>query len=356
MRRRFTNRQRLTIKKYSLLTLSVLIILTIFFSIPEIARALPESLAVVLTEKADTSDSSGTINTGERLTPLLGVSFSAVLGYDYESEPIIPPLEGIEGAEYVRAVNLCWYTTQDTPKLNLINRTDYKVNLYDYTDLRFPIENKVNSDPLVLIVHTHGTESYLPSGVDYYTAEETFRSEEQAKTVVAVGAVLAAELNSKGIVTLHDTEMHDRVSYSASYGNSKKAVSEALAKYPSIKYVIDLHRDAVFTSDGVNQKPITEINGQQVAQIMLVIGTNQGGANHPDWKNNLTVGVKLQGILNNDYPTLARPIQLRTASFNQQLATGSLLLEVGSCGNTIDEAKNAAKLFAASFAKMIYSN
>jgi stage II sporulation protein P len=93
--------------------------------------------------------------------------------------------------------------------------------------------------------------------------------------------VLAEELNSRGIVTIQDTVMHDKNDYSNAYTNSKKSVTEYLKQYPTIKYVIDLHRDAVFTSDGTNQKPVTTINGQQVAQVMLVVGTNQGGANHP---------------------------------------------------------------------------
>ncbi|MDD4422589.1 MAG: stage II sporulation protein P, partial [Eubacteriales bacterium] len=97
-------------------------------------------------------------------------------------------------------------------------------------------------------------------------------------------------------------------------------------------------------------------NGKQAAQAMLVMETNQGGANHPIWEQNLTVAVALQNIINNDYPTLMRPICLRSASFNQQLTTGSMLLEIGSCGNTLEEAKYTAELIASAITKMIYSN
>lgn len=357
MQYRLTNRQRQAIKKYCLLTMSILIIIAVFLSIPNIAKALPVSLAGVLTEETVSVQNSDVISTDNtRLTTLMGEAFSAVLGYDYESEPIIPSLEDLEGAEFVSAVNLCWYTEEDTPTLNLVNRTDFDVNLYDYTDLDFPIDNTQSAEPLVLIMHTHGTESYLPKGVEYYTADDTFRSQDESKTVVAVGTVLADALNSKGIVTLHDTTMYDKEDFRGAYGASKASVAETLLKYPSIKYVIDLHRDAIFTAGGVNQKPITEMNKEKCAQVMLVVGTNQGGANHSDWDKNLTVAVNLQSILNEDYPTLMRPICLRTASFNQQLSTGSILLEVGSCGNTIEEAKNAAKFFAVAFAEMVYSN
>lgn len=357
MQHRLSHRQRLAIKKYSLLILSITIIIAIFLSIPNIARALPDSIVDVLTEQSDLKEISYNETSEDALlTSIVGESFSAVLGYDYESEPKIPSFEDLEGAEYVSAVNLCWYTEEDMPKLNLINRTKFKVNLYNYSDLEFPVDNKIGSGPLVLILHTHGTESYLPKGVNYYTADDSFRSHIESETVVAVGTVLADVLNSKGIPTMHDTIMYDKEDFNRAYSNSKAAGAAALKKYPSIKYIIDLHRDAIFTAKGVNQKPITEINNEKCAQAMLVVGTNQGGANHPNWAENLTVAVNLQSILNEDFPTLMRPICLRSASFNQQLSSGSILIEVGSCGSTIEEAKNAAKCFAASFAKMIYSN
>lgn len=352
---RLTNRQKLLIKKYTLLILSILLITGVFISIPSIARALPRSLAEALTQKPS-AVSDETVSKADRLTAIMGEAFTAVLGFDYEAEPEIPKLENTEGAKFVKAVNLCWYTLDEEPQLYLLNRTSFSVNLNDYKNKEYPISREIGSDPTVLIVHTHGTESYLASGVDYYTANDNFRSTEESKTVVAVGKVLADELNSRGIVTIHDTVMHDKDDYSNAYTNSKKAVAEMLKKYPTIKYVIDLHRDAVFTSDGTNQKPVTTINGQQVAQVMLVVGTNQGGADHPNWRQNLTVAVALQETMNRDYPTLSRPICLRSASFNQQLSPGYLLLEVGSCGNTIDEAKNAAKLFAAAFASTIKKN
>ncbi|HOJ48201.1 MAG TPA: stage II sporulation protein P [Bacillota bacterium] len=352
---RLTNRQKMLIKKYTLLTVSILLITGIFLSIPSIARALPRSLAEALTRNPS-AVSDETASEPDRLTALMGDSFTAILGFDYEAEPEIPILDITEGAKFVQAVNLCWYTIDEEPQLYLINRTNFSVNLNDFRSNEYPISREIGSEPTVLIVHTHGTESYLAPGIDYYTPNESFRSTDESKTVVAVGKVLAEELNKRGIVTIHDTVMHDKDDYSNAYTNSKRAVAEMLKKYPTIKYVIDLHRDAVFTSDGTNQKPVTAINGQPAAQVMLVVGTNQGGADHPNWRKNLTVAVALQETMNRDYPTLSRPICLRSASFNQQLSPGYLLLEVGSCGNTIEEAKNAAKLFAAAFASTIKQN
>lgn len=351
MLNRLTHRQKSLIRKYTILTVSMILIVAVFMSIPKIAQALPVSLAEALTSGSGYNETDSNVSVPQ-LSPIMGETFSAVLGYDYETEPTIPEVIS-KDAKYVSSVNLCRYSLEDTPKLYLINRTKFSVNLYDYTNLTFPIKAKVNKDPLVLIVHTHGTESYLPEGVDYYNAAETFRSHEEDKTVVAVGTTLADKLNEIGIVTVHDTTMYDKDDFKSAYSKSKAAVMKILAQYPSIKYVIDLHRDAVFTSSGQNQKPLTELDGKKTAQLMFVVGTNEGGANHPNWKKNLTVATILQERINEDYPTLMRPICLRSASFNQQLSVGSMLLEVGSCGNTIEEAKNAVALFATAFADMI---
>ena len=208
----------------------------------------------------------------------------------------------------------------------------------------------------MLILHTHGTESYLPDGADSYDEDESFRSENTEENVVAVGRVFADTLRSAGISVIHDETMYDRDDFNAAYTSSRAAVYDWLEKYPSIRYVFDLHRDSVFTADGENQKPVAEIGGETAAQIMLVVGTDQGGADHAGWRQNLTVAVAYQQLLNADYPTLARPICLRTASFNQQCLPGMLLLEIGACGNTLTEAKRAARLAALSFISLYDSS
>ena len=249
----------------------------------------------------------------------------------------------------VQPVNLCWYEPGDTPALYLHNSTDYSIDLNAYLSRTYPVRAADGSGPQVLILHTHGTESYLPDGADSYDEDESFRSENTEENVVAVGRVFADTLRGAGISVVHDETMYDRDDFNAAYTSSRAAVYAWLEKSPSIRYVFDLHRDSVFTADGENQKPVTEINGETAAQIMLVVGTDQGGAIHPNWKQNLTVAAAYQQILNTDYPTLARPVCLRTASFNQQCLPGMLLLEIGACGNTLTEAKRAARLAALSF-------
>ena len=55
-----------------------------------------------------------------------------------------------------------------------------------------------------------------------------------------------------------------------------------------------------------------------------------------------------------DYVSLARPVVLRSSSYNQQLSPGSLLVEVGGHGNTLTEALRGARLFAES-ASQVFS-
>lgn len=273
-----------------------------------------------------------------------------------EEEPIPIPTPGEDDLP-VSASNLCWYEVGEDAALNIINRTSYNVDLYDYLELEFPVNGSISeSDPLVLIVHTHGSESYLPAGYDFYSPDETFRSVNEEETVVHIGEVLCEKLNSLGINAVHDKTMYDQTDFNKSYNYSRVGIKEALAKYPSIKFVVDLHRDSVFDSAGNNVKPLAEINGKDCAQLMLVVGTNEAGAVHPNWRDNLTFATHLQNTMNEMYPTLARPINLRTSAFNQALAAGSVLLEVGSCGNTIEEAENAILLFAEAYAELIKQN
>lgn len=213
------------------------------------------------------------------------------------------------------------------------------------------------SEPLVLILHTHATEAFTEENVSTYTADTTFRSADKSKNIVAVGAVMAQILNERGIPTLHCETLHDDGDYNGAYDNSLASVKEYLARYPSIKYVFDVHRDAIIRADGEALKPVCSINGRPTAQVMTLVGTDAGGADHSMWiENNMNLAVKLQYTLTTDYNGMARPINLRKLSFHQQYAPGSLLFEIGSCGNTLEEAKNAAACLAESIADVIKSN
>ena len=199
--------------------------------------------------------------------------------------------------------------------------------------------------PQVLIVHTHGSEAYTPDGTDTYVATGECRTTDTEKSVVRVGDEIAKVLTEMGLTVVHDTALYDYPEYNGAYDRSLAAVENWLAQYPTIQVVLDVHRDALIGSDGTVYKPITTINGEKCAQVMLVMGSN-ALYDHPNWLENLALAVLVQKEMNTLWPTLARPIGLRENRYNQQTAPGAMLVEVGSHGNTLQEALAAARMFA----------
>ena len=208
--------------------------------------------------------------------------------------------------------------------------------------------------PQVLIVHTHGSEAYTPDGTDTYVATGECRTADKTKSVVRVGEEVAKVLTEMGLTVVHDTELYDYPAYNGSYDRSLAAVEHWLAQYPTIQVVLDIHRDALIGADGTVYKPITTINGESCAQVMLVMGSN-ALYDHPGWLENLALAVQVQKEMNTLWPTLARPIGLRENRYNQQTAPGAMLVEVGSHGNTLQEALAAARMFARALGAVLLS-
>jgi len=208
--------------------------------------------------------------------------------------------------------------------------------------------------PQVLIIHTHGTESYFGGG-EFYLSNDPFRTYDTELNVVSVGREIAARLKKHGVGVIHIETMFDGESYNEAYVKSASEVRRILAENPSIEYVFDVHRDAMFTREGVCLAPTSPLtaDGGDVAQIMLVVGTDHAGAPHGEWQDNLGFALKLQkSILGVNAGTM-RSINLRSASFNAQYAKGSVLVEIGSAGNTLEEALRAGRIFADGVADVI---
>ncbi len=205
----------------------------------------------------------------------------------------------------------------------------------------------------ILIVHTHTTEAYAPVPGGEYDACGDYRTTDPAYSVVRVGDELAAALEAYGLRVLHDTTIHDYPSYNGSYAASGETIAEYLAAYPGIALVIDLHRDAL-GDDEVMYKTVADADGETAAQCMFVMGTDVN-LEHPLWRENLKLALTLQTAVLERYDTLMRPIVVCDYRYNQQLTTGSLLLEVGTAGNTLDEALAAVRAFAAAVGPVLYS-
>jgi stage II sporulation protein P len=243
--------------------------------------------------------------------------------------------------------------------LKLSNETEYNpdVNALLQTEPAVPVfaSSAAGEDaPLVLIIHTHGTEAYsAEDSISYSPDTNVPRSEDTNLNVVAVGDVMARVFEENEISVIHCRIMFDQESYIESYARAAETIEYYLNMYPSIKYVFDVHRDSLITTDKSKIRPVTIVNGEPAAQYMTVVGSDAKGGDHPNWMTNLTLAAKLQESLNNDYAGLARSIYLRGATFNEQFAEGSLLLEVGSCGNTLSEAKKTGEIVAQELAELI---
>ena len=202
--------------------------------------------------------------------------------------------------------------------------------------------------PQILILHSHSTEAYTPAGEDVYEASDPGRTLDKGQNVIRVGDELQKALEEAGFTVLHDTALYDYPSYNGAYGRSRAAAEDWLEQYPGIRVVIDLHRDALGGA-----KTLYPIPEGTCAQVMLVLTTGESGLYHPNWRENVKLGLELQAELEAEEPGLARPLLLSPARYNEQLSPGYLLLEVGSDANTLQEALEAARRFASCAAAVL---
>ena len=224
------------------------------------------------------------------------------------------------------------------------NNTSYELDLATLVSKGTSVT--LSSDkPQILIIHTHGSEAYTPDAENDYTPSDNFRTDDIRYSVIRVGDELTACLESYGLNVIHDRNIYDSPSYTGSYARSGDAIEKYLKEYPSISVVLDVHRDAIGDGDVV-YKTVAEGDGKPCSQVMLLVGTGENGLEHPNWQENLKFALYLQAAAVKKYQSLPRPIALKKERYNQQLTTGSLILEVGSSGNTLNEALNAVRLFA----------
>ena len=185
----------------------------------------------------------------------------------------------------------------------------------------------------ILIYHTHTCESYTPT--ENYTYEESgnFRTKDLNCNMVRVGDELDKYMTYYGYNVIHDRTIYDS-SYSQSYDRSLKGVAKLLEENSDTDILFDLHRDAIGDS---TYAPTVKIGDEEAAQLMFVIGSNGAGSEHDNWNENLKLAIKIQEKANEMYPGLFKPIVLRDSRYNQQLAKGASIIEVGATGNTMEQ-------------------
>lgn len=233
------------------------------------------------------------------------------------------------------------------------NHTGLDMNFAELLREPLPFQTQSGTEePQVLIYHTHTSEGYLDEDVDYYYESFYSRTGNRDYNVVATGEAIAAELRRQHIAVLHDETVHDST-YNGSYDRSAQTVKQLLQAHPSIKVVLDIHRDALGAED-YKVKTVFEHDGKKGAQIMILSGCdpdNERG--FVNWENNLSFALKLQSTAEQLYPGMTRPLDFGYFAYNEYVCDGSLLIEIGTDANSVDEAVYTGELLGDVLARVL---
>ncbi len=263
----------------------------------------------------------------------------------------VPKEDGTGGKIYERVLD-----TGNTHRhpVAVLNRSNRTVDIATALATEFKGRFTHTDEPQVLIIHTHTTEGYMTYDAGYYNAGDRDRTKDISRNVCAVGQAVVDTLKAAGITALQDTTVHDSPQYTGAYTRSAERVQQLLKEYPSIRVVLDLHRDAVMEGDTGLVKPTATVNGKKAAQMMFIVGvTDTADLPHPYWEQNLALAAQWQKALTAIEPTLMRPLNTVTSRYNQHLCPGYLLVEVGSEGNTVAEAVYSGQLLGKTLAELL---
>lgn len=233
---------------------------------------------------------------------------------------------------------------QNFDGLSLKNITDYTPDIEAILSDDLPFDIEDNRKVQVLIYHTHTCESYMSEDNGVYYEDFYPRSTDESQNVCAVGEAIARELKARGIGAVHDTTLHDYPSYDGSYDRSYDTVQKYIEKYPDIKVTLDIHRDSMTAEDNTKYKPVCTYNGKKAAQIMIMSGRNVEDDRFPFWDENLIFAVKLQHKCDELYEDFTRPLYFGDFTYNMNVNNGSLLIEVGTDANTLEEAVRSGEM------------
>ena len=235
------------------------------------------------------------------------------------------------------------FTSEDAQLVEVNSVCGYDADLP--TLLQDPLTWKLRQDvPTVLILHTHGTESY--KNTEGYQESSSYRTVDTGYNVVSVGEHIKKLLEAGGIQVVHDKTLYDHPTYSSSYSRARSAIKKHLQENPSIALVLDIHRDSVENGQGQQVEITTQAADKKIAKLMMVVGTDANGLDHPQWRKNMALAVKLHALLEKEVAGICRPISFRPQRFNQDLSAGGMLIEVGTAGNTRQQALDAATVLA----------
>lgn len=204
--------------------------------------------------------------------------------------------------------------------------------------------------PLIAVFHTHTSEMYRRDDFAPADAHEYHRFGTVDTGIVRVGERLAATLRERyGIPVIHDTTLHDTPCHSCAYVESRKTVESLLRQYPSLKIIVDVHRDGA-----VDLSMVAAVGEDEAAQVALVVGRPANTSRHPRWQENDAFARRVAEIMNLRQPGLFRRIIYLNGVYNQDLHPRALLVEIGNYYDHEAYALRSAELLAAVLAEVLY--
>lgn len=219
------------------------------------------------------------------------------------------------------------------------NKSGIDINIAEELSKKPDMSIKKDGSPQVLIYHTHTCESFMDKDQGFYFESFYPRTEDKRFSVVRVGDAICESLKKAGIGSIHDTTCHDSPSFSGSYKRSAETIDKNLAEHPSIQVTIDIHRDTIGNNERGKIKPTFRVGDKKAAQIMIMSGCDlDGSMNFPDWEFNLRFALRLQKSAETLYPGMTRSLFFGPVKYNMNKTHSSLLIEVGTEVNTLNEA------------------
>ena len=374
-----------SIVKFTVLLFTPIISVSVFKSIPKFLNVLNKADSIMLKnenagnlKQGKSEELSYNLHYNEDYEDVFNEDFDLSVGFGFEEETADEktnkspyetvsenpgekpyPTEWSEGGSIVRNTygeftGNNYFNLEKAGQVN--NKTSVSISELQNESKLLP-EFKISlnlSEPQVLIYHTHTTESFEPFVRDFYDASFNYRTTDETKNMVMVGNEIQKQLENAGIGVIHDTTIHDYPSYNGAYDRSAVTIQNALDKYPSIKVILDIHRDAI-CSEGIAYQPFVEIDGKEAAQIMIISGCDDGTLNMPNYMQKFRLASLFQQQIETDYPGLTRPILFDYRKYNQNMSTGALLFEMGSHGNTLEQVQYSGELVGKSIARALIS-
>lgn len=201
-----------------------------------------------------------------------------------------------------------------------------------------------SSSPVVAVYHTHTRESYLPEMPGGRALKpDDAHTDDPTINMTRVGQEVVKTLQQLGVPAVHSAAVHDKDGKLAAYIRSETTVQSLMKQYPSLKVLLDLHRDSQLRAHTT-----VLIRGRLMAKTMVVLGND-----NKDWRKNYAFATAFIRVLEEKNPGLSSGVFPKPGRFNQHYSPNALLLEVGGVENSLEESLASARAIAQAIAQLV---